>query len=485
MSKRSTVATIILLGLSFSTFCFAETIVFKWGTKVKAKIIEKTDDYIKIKRNGTEFLYRLEDIESIDGKKVDITNTGRKETLVVAEGKTGVQIFKQLSPAVVYLHAGDSQGSGFVIDKKGIIVTNWHVVGSSDQITVTLKNGKAYPCASVINYDILKDICILKIDVPGELTFIPLGEYDRIDIGEKVYVIGNPLGLKYSISDGIISQKEEDVLYVKLLQFTCPISSGSSGSPLLNTKGEAIGIVKGSLFPMDSEVIVQNLNFAISSEEVKVLLKEDKHLSLSNFAEMTKGYSIIQQGNSLIADGNYKKGYQLYKSVFQKNYARTGIDGKDCLYLFFEMLKLSGSVVGQWGSLYWRQWESVGKAELERRQSGLEKIPDEEWEKLEAYKREMLNWADENIASIEALGGLRKVFEKITSEKLIPVKLYDGFKEFLCLGYYNVAEAATLVPHGREHFYYYFRKVKEAFPESETARLLTESEANAPKFWDK
>lgn len=134
-------------------------------------------------------------------------------------------------------------GSGFIINKSGLIMTNSHVVNGADVVKVTLNDGREFT-ATDIKTDPRSDVAVIKIDAPG-LVAIPLGDSSKMEIGDWVLAIGNPFGIGMSVTNGIISAKSrgpgindrEDYL-----QTDAAINPGNSGGPLLNLRGEVIGI---------------------------------------------------------------------------------------------------------------------------------------------------------------------------------------------------------------------------------------------------
>lgn len=178
--------------------------------------------------------------------------------------------------AVVTIYINDKDGnqiatgSGFIIDSNGTIVTNYHVISKltkeegANSLLVKLENGAFYPLEKGIATDEDNDIALFKVDAK-ELPVVKLAKNYRPKQGESVVVIGSPFGLETTVSDGIISSvrgKEG------IIQITAPISPGSSGSPVFNSKGEVIGIAM-LLFQGG-----QNLNFAIPVKYVSNLLAE-------------------------------------------------------------------------------------------------------------------------------------------------------------------------------------------------------------------
>jgi serine protease Do len=141
-----------------------------------------------------------------------------------------------------------SLGSGFVIDKDGYILTNRHVIEGADQISVTFPSGKHYE-AKVAGRDARTDVALLKIEPKEDLTVLKLGDSDRLDVGEWVMAVGNPFGLGgNSVTVGVVSFKGRDLQLgvpgtsVDMIQTDAAINPGNSGGPLIDTRGEVIGI---------------------------------------------------------------------------------------------------------------------------------------------------------------------------------------------------------------------------------------------------
>ena len=138
-----------------------------------------------------------------------------------------------------------SLGSGFIIDPKGYVVTNNHVVEGADKIKIILVGGKEYQ-ATVKGRDPKTDLALIEIvKPPAELPFLKLGDSDAIQVGDWVLAVGNPFGLGHTVTQGIISAKGRVIgagPYDNFLQTDASINPGNSGGPLLNLKGEVIGI---------------------------------------------------------------------------------------------------------------------------------------------------------------------------------------------------------------------------------------------------
>jgi S1-C subfamily serine protease len=139
----------------------------------------------------------------------------------------------------------EGQGSGFIIDKEGHILTNYHVIADARQIEVTLHNRKKYR-ATIIGTDRSHDLAVVQIKAP-ELTPMVLGDSNNLQVGQKVYAIGNPFGLSGTLTRGIVSsirqvQEPDGMMIDDAIQTDASINPGNSGGPLLNMHGEVIGI---------------------------------------------------------------------------------------------------------------------------------------------------------------------------------------------------------------------------------------------------
>ena len=160
-----------------------------------------------------------------------------------------------------------AQGSGFLISKDGHVVTNYHVIKNGNSALVKLPNGSFFAVDGVLASDKDRDVAVIKAHGNGFRT-LTLGDSDRLQVGEEVVAIGNPLSLESTVSNGIVSaiRTVEDE-GGKFVQITVPISPGSSGGPLFNMAGEVVGIttshIKGG----------ENLNFAIPINDVKPMLR--------------------------------------------------------------------------------------------------------------------------------------------------------------------------------------------------------------------
>ena len=137
-------------------------------------------------------------------------------------------------------------GSGFIVDKTGYILTNFHVVEDSSRVTVQLHTGEEY-VAKIVGADEETDLAVLKIDAGKDLPFVKLGDSEKAQVGDWVLAIGSPFGLSKTVTAGIVSQVKRETPYTfsfpkKFIQTDAAINRGNSGGPLVNMDGEVIGV---------------------------------------------------------------------------------------------------------------------------------------------------------------------------------------------------------------------------------------------------
>ena len=227
----------------------------------------------------------------VTGKNVSDNSSGNTVTVDPVSFATdstalsAADIYQKVAPAVVmvstktiqtvngwFQQEAEGMGSGFIINTDGYILTNYHVIDGANEVTVTLSDGNEVT-ASVVNYDSDQDVAMIKInediEVPG---VVELGDSDALQPGEEVLAIGNPLSkeLSSTLTKGIVSALNRSIetetgVSTNLIQTDTAINSGNSGGPLINTKGEVIGI--NTLKASDG---AEGIGFAIPINDVKV-----------------------------------------------------------------------------------------------------------------------------------------------------------------------------------------------------------------------
>ena len=220
-----------------------------------------------------------------------------------------------------------SLGSGFIIDKDGYIVTNNHVIADADEIKVKLNSGKEYD-AKIIGRDPSTDIALIKIKADSNYSVVNLGDSDALKVGEWVVAIGSPFGLEHTVTAGIVSAKGRVIgsgPYDDFIQTDASINPGNSGGPLINMKGNVVGI--------NTAIIAsgQGIGFAVPVNMAKGVIKQ-----LKEKGEVTRGWLGvgIQDINDEMAEYYGLKGKKgvLVSEVFPGDPAdKAGIRTKDII----------------------------------------------------------------------------------------------------------------------------------------------------------
>lgn len=262
---------------------------------------------------------------SLFGKGSTTIYEGQRESSVIDVSK--IDTGKLMTPAEVYAANVNStvgittsvttnfwgfqttsaaSGSGFILTGDGYVLTNYHVIESSNSISVTLYDGKSYD-AVLIGYDESSDIAVLKIDAEG-LTPVVLGDSDNLNVGDSVVAIGNPLGeLTFSLTSGAVSALNREItlsnsVTMNLIQTDCAINSGNSGGALFNLYGEVIGITNAKYSGSGSGASIDNIGFAIPINHVRGIVEsiiENGYVAkpyigvnVSDVSEETMGYGL-------------------------------------------------------------------------------------------------------------------------------------------------------------------------------------------------
>ncbi|MEZ6057893.1 MAG: transglutaminase family protein [Planctomycetaceae bacterium] len=202
-------------------------------------------------------------------------------TLVLADPATVRKLVETAQKSVVVItfsgRDGKRQGlgSGFVLRDDGLIATNLHVIGEARPISVRLFDGRTFDVVSVYATDKSQDLAILKIDATG-LPALPLGKVDELGKAEPLVAIGNPQGLEHSAVTGMSSIRK-NVSGMDMIQLAMPIERGNSGGPVLNLKGEVVGLV--TLKSLEKE----NIGFAVVAERLQPLLEKPNPVAMQQW----------------------------------------------------------------------------------------------------------------------------------------------------------------------------------------------------------
>ena len=209
---------------------------------------------------------------------------------ITEDEKNNIGVYEKVADGVVnvtsiavqmdfFFNAFPTQGSGSgsIIDTRGHILTNHHVVANAQKLEVTLADGSKWP-AKLVGADPDSDLAVIKIDAPKEkLKVIPMGDSKNLKIGQKVLAIGNPFGLQRTLTTGIVSsvgrtiRSDSGALIEDVIQTDAAINPGNSGGPLLNSDGEIIGINSAILSPSGGNV---GIGFAVPVNTARRVVPE-------------------------------------------------------------------------------------------------------------------------------------------------------------------------------------------------------------------
>ncbi|MFN0277979.1 MAG: S1C family serine protease [Pyrinomonadaceae bacterium] len=213
----------------------------------------------------------------------------------VSDEQNNIDVYKSISPGVAFINTtsyqqdwfggvqeGKGNGSGSVIDTNGNILTNYHVIERAQKLTVSFGGEKTYP-ATVVGGDPDTDLAVIKIDPPAGLTVVPLGDSDKLTVGQKVLAIGNPFGLDRTLTTGVISGLQRPIRSRPVpglpdgrpidaaIQTDASINPGNSGGPLLDKFGRMIGINSQILSPAGGSV---GVGFAVPVNTAKRIIPQ-------------------------------------------------------------------------------------------------------------------------------------------------------------------------------------------------------------------
>ena len=262
MLKRGFILRILAVLVAVQTTVNADVNLFVNGSHINTNVIMQDDTtYIPVRAVSEAMGANVE----WDQQTTSVHVTMSEETLIP-------NIIEKVSESVVAIAGnykqGYSFGTGVVIKSGGSILTNAHVVEDMSNPTVIFKNGESYPC--MVQYiDKKSDIAVVKIDKLG-LTPVTIGSYDDLRVGETVIAIGTPLSLtmRNTATKGMVSGKDVSIgEYFAFLQSDAATNSGNSGGPLINLKGELVGINSMGITNADG------VSFAIPSDTVQYVLK--------------------------------------------------------------------------------------------------------------------------------------------------------------------------------------------------------------------
>ena len=184
-------------------------------------------------------------------------------------------VIAKVRPAVVQINvvtaSGEGLGSGVILDSRGFIVTNNHVIASAKSIEVTLYDGTSLS-AQLVGTDPLDDLAVVKVSTTAKLTAATLGDSSKLQVGQEVLAIGNPLGITQTVTSGIVSALDRAVSSIPdAIQTDAAINPGNSGGALVNLQGELVGIPTLSAIDPQFKTPANGVGFAIPSNRVSLI----------------------------------------------------------------------------------------------------------------------------------------------------------------------------------------------------------------------
>ena len=269
--------------------CRAETVYLRDGNTITGKVLARKAQFTALDVGYTVLEIPNREIARIAqerpgesaGQGTEGAPTQQDESLLYRQAELKSRPVKELvaefGEGIVLVQTPGGLGSGFIINEEAYLITNAHVIQGETDISVTLflREGKRFSRRKIKNVEIVAvnpfvDLALLKLDPPEGLTLTCLhfGNMDRVRTGDPVFAIGNPLGFERTVSEGIVSTKARASGPIVLIQTDAPINPGNSGGPLLNMRGEVIGVTN-----MKIGFIAEGMGFAVPINFVKDFLK--------------------------------------------------------------------------------------------------------------------------------------------------------------------------------------------------------------------
>lgn len=258
---------------------YAEDVALRGGAKIQAPLLKNADDavvldlgYDVLRVPRTEVLAVYDAQQAVEGTVPDDTN--RLYTVKSPDRITTAEAAELYAPSVVLVKTAAGLGSGFFINRKGYLITNFHVIAGEKHISVTqfLKEGKIlrrilHKEVEIVATAPFHDLAILRLeDFDTEITPVVFDPDENLSVGETVFAIGNPLGLERTVTEGVLSQTHRNFGGILYLQIDAPVNPGNSGGPLFNARGQVVGIINMGVPTMEG------LNFAIPARHARYIL---------------------------------------------------------------------------------------------------------------------------------------------------------------------------------------------------------------------
>lgn len=266
----------------------AETITLKDGHEIKGEVLKSNNEFIVLDLGFDVIRVPQKDVLEIVEADEGVEPNEVSGPVLTEDKPAGEQLYRtailekttiekdaeRFGEAVVMVSSPGGQGSGFLINEQGYLITNYHVIAQETliQVTVFQKSEagfepRKYKKVRIIALNPFVDLALLKIESEGDnepppFKYVYMGDMNEVEVGQSVFAIGNPLGLTRTVSQGIVSTKNRNFEGRLYIQTTTDINPGNSGGPLFNLKGEVIGVTSMGY------IYLGGLNFAIPCDVV-------------------------------------------------------------------------------------------------------------------------------------------------------------------------------------------------------------------------
>ncbi len=266
----------------------AETVILQNGNRMEGEVLKETEKHLVLDLGFRVLTIPSEEIQQIVSGDRDL-NTGDQSVVhhdlwferTDLKPKSVSQAAKQVEEAVVKVQTPIGMGSGFIIHKRGYVMTNNHVISGTRKISITVYRKQEnslvkdkYKKVRIIATAPGFDLALVKIEPTDEeeddFSAVPLGNFRDLKKGETVFAVGSPMGLERTVTKGVVSLKNRTIREFPHIQTTAEINPGNSGGPLFNTRGEVVGVTN---MKIRSILGAEGLGFAIPVNVVKWFLR--------------------------------------------------------------------------------------------------------------------------------------------------------------------------------------------------------------------
>jgi serine protease Do len=257
------------------------TVHLKNGTAIQGEILRRKADRIVLDLGFTVLTIPASEVDRIETGEGSIAKRERRDIYIADPGREELTVLENVDrcgEAVLQVRTPTALGSGFIIHPDGYVVTNHHVISGERDITLTMFEQSErelrrvqFEMVRIVAMNPHFDLALLKIEDDGgrDLPVIPIGDSDRLLQGQTLFAIGSPLGLDRTVSQGIVSLKNRPLAGHLFVQSTVQVNPGNSGGPLLNLRGELVGINNMKI----AATAVEGMSFAIPANVLKGFLE--------------------------------------------------------------------------------------------------------------------------------------------------------------------------------------------------------------------